>query len=93
MVTCSVNLAEIAEMDTIGQKNRSNLAQRRQIGSLWLGFWKIDLIYRSKLAQMAETDEIGLKNRSNLAERRQIGRIWLGFWEIDLIFTLALQTT
>ncbi len=79
MVTCFVKLAEIAEMNRIGLKNRSILAQWRQIGSLWLGFWEIDLIFRSKLAEIAEMDTIGLKNRSNLAEQRQIGTIWLGF--------------
>jgi hypothetical protein len=70
-------------MDEIGLKTRSNLAGRLQMGSLWLHFGEIDLIFRSNLAQIAEMDEIGLKTRSNLAGRHQMGSLWLGFKDID----------
>jgi hypothetical protein len=56
------------------------------MGSIWLGFGEIDLIYRSNLAKIAEMDKIGLKNRSKLAQLSQMGSIWLGFGEIDLIY-------
>lgn len=48
-----MNFAEIAqtveidlidEIDEIGLKNRSNLAQRRPLGSIWLCFGDIDKV-------------------------------------------------
>jgi hypothetical protein len=59
------------------------------MGRIWLVFWEIELIFRSKLAQIAETEEIGLENRSNLALMLQMGWIWLSFGEIDMDILLA----
>ncbi len=40
-------LVQMAEMDKIGLKNRSNLAQQLQMGSLWMGFSDIDMLNSS----------------------------------------------
>ncbi len=53
------------------------------MGSLWLVFGEIDLIFRSNLTRIDEKDEIGLKNRSKLVQGHQMGSLWLGFGEID----------
>ncbi len=75
----------MAEMDNIGLKNRSILAQLPQMSRIWLGFGEIDLIFRSIPAQMAEMDKIGLKNRSILAQRLQLGSLWRGFSDIEML--------